>query len=128
MKKTLSEILDISFESINGLLDSKKIIGEMIKVDEETTIIPLTRMTYGLGSGGSEFKLGNEKEKDNNLLFESANEPYPFGGGTLLGINMTPEAFLVIQKGNVKMIKNNEKNDIYKTLIEFLQNTLKMRK
>ncbi len=128
MKKTLSEILDISFESINGLLDSKKIIGEMIKVDEETTIIPLTRMTYGLGSGGSEFKLGNEKEKDNNLLFESANESYPFGGGTLLGINMTPEAFLVIQKGNVKMIKNNEKNDIYKTLIEFLQNTLKMRK
>ena len=128
MKKTLSEILDISFESINGLLDSKKIIGEMIKVDEETTIIPLTRMTYGLGSGGSEFKLGNEKEKDNNLLFETANESYRFGGGTLLGINMTPEAFLVIQKGNVKMIKNNEKNDIYKTLIEFLQNTLKMRK
>ena len=128
MKKTLSEILDISFESINGLLDSKKIVGEMIKVDEETTIIPLTRLTYGLGSGGSEFKLGNEKEKDNNLFFESANEPYPFGGGTLLGINMTPEAFLVIQKGNVKMIKNNEKNDIYKTLIEFLQNTLKMRK
>lgn len=128
MKKTLSEILDISFESINGLLDSTKIVGEPIKVDDGTTIIPITKMTYGFGSGGSEFKIGNTKEKDDNLLFESANETYPFGGGTLLGINMAPESFLIIQNGNIKMIKNNEKNDIYKILIEFLQNTIKMRK
>ena len=53
------------------------------------TIIPVTKVTYGLGTGGSDFPSKNGKEL--------------FGGGGGVGVTITPVAFLVIHNGEVSL-------------------------
>ena len=53
------------------------------------TIIPVTKVTYGLATGGSDFP-----SKSNQEIF---------GGGGGVGVTITPVAFLVIHNGEVSL-------------------------
>ena len=68
------------------MVDSSTIIGDPIKVDADTTIIPVSRVTIGFGSGGSDFQSRHSKE----------TTPLSFGGGGGAGVSVTPVCFLVI--------------------------------
>ncbi len=54
-----------------------------------TTIIPVSKVTYGFASGGADFPSKSNKEL--------------FGGGGGAGVTITPVAFLVINNGDVTL-------------------------
>ncbi len=95
-EQSANGILATTIEKVRDLVDVNTIIGEPIKVDTEITIIPISRVTYGFASGGSDFP-----SKTNAELF---------GGGGGAGITIAPIAFLVINKGEVT-IKHILSND-----------------
>ena len=74
-------MMGVTMEKIRQLVDANTIIGEPITVDG-ATIIPISRVTFGFASGGSDV-----------------------GGGTGAGVSIAPIAFLVISGGNVRTIQ-----------------------
>ena len=91
-------------------------IGSPLKIDEERIIIPLSKITFGFGVGGSEFSSKNEKIISNNLIENDSN--YPFGGGTIGGVNIIPIAFLMIEKDNSKIIRVENDDTLFNKLLE----------
>ena len=88
-EKSASGILGTSIEKIKDLVDVSTIIGETIVISDSIKIIPVSKVTYGFASGGSDFP-----SKHNQELF---------GGGGGAGITITPVAFLVVNNGNVSI-------------------------
>lgn len=83
-------ILESTIEKVKDLVNVSTIIGEPISVQGGVTIIPVSKVTYGFASGGSDFP-----SKTNQEIF---------GGGGGAGVTITPVAFLVIDKyGNVEI-------------------------
>ena len=71
------------------LVDVSTIVGEPIRLSDEITVIPVSKVTYGFASGGSDFP-----SKSNAELF---------GGGGGAGITINPVAFLVLKDGEVTL-------------------------
>ena len=89
-------ILSTTIEKVRDLVDVSTIIGDPINLPEGITIIPVSKVTYGFASGGSDFPSKNNVEL--------------FGGAGGAGITINPVAFLVIKDGDVT-IKHIVSND-----------------
>ena len=88
-EQSASGILGTSIEKIKDLVDVSTIIGDPINVSPSIQVIPVSKVTYGFASGGSDFPSRNNQEL--------------FGGGGGAGITITPVAFLVVKDGNVSI-------------------------
>ncbi|MBQ7861399.1 MAG: sporulation protein YtfJ [Clostridia bacterium] len=88
-EKSAGAILASTIEKIRDLVDTSTIIGEAIYAEGGTTIIPVSKVTYGFASGGADFPSKSSKEL--------------FGGGGGAGVTITPVAFLVISGGEVTL-------------------------
>ena len=87
-KNNVGELFGITTEKIKAMVDVDSILGTPIKI-ENVTIIPVSKVTYGFGTGGSDFATKNK----NDL----------FGGGGGAGITIAPVAFIVISDGDVRI-------------------------
>ncbi len=84
--------MDVTMEKIRQMVDSNTIIGNPINLADGTTVLPVSKVTFGFASGGSD--LPNKAAKD------------LFGGGSGAGVTIAPVAFLVVQPGgNVRLIQ-----------------------
>ena len=115
-QRDINEMLSNSLQNLNLIIDSSKVIGSPLKIDEERIIIPLSKITFGFGVGGSEFSTKNEKIISNNLIENDSN--YPFGGGTLGGVNIIPIAFLMIEKDSSKIIRVENDDTLFNKLLD----------
>ncbi len=104
-KTPVSDLLGISIEKIKEMADVNAIIGEPIKLPDGTTIIPVSKVSYGFASGGSD--LPSKYDKD------------LFGGGAGAGVSIKPEGFLVISPdGAAKMVSMEGSSDPISSAIE----------
>ena len=90
-KNPLGEVLDTSLEKLKKLVDVNTIIGDAITTPDGTTIIPVSKVSFGFATGGSELP--------------TSKPSTPFGGGSGGGVTIQPLAFLVISNGNVKLLQ-----------------------
>ena len=96
MEKSANGILKTTIEKVRDLVDVSTIIGEPINLPDGLTIIPVSKVTYGFASGGSDFPSKNNVEL--------------FGGAGGAGVTINPVAFLVVKDGDVT-IKHIVTND-----------------
>ena len=93
MSKNLPNMLESTIAKIREMVDANSVVGEAITTPEGVTIIPISKISIGMGGGGSDFTTKNGKGPEN-----------PFGGGVGAGVKVTPVAFLVIKEGSVRML------------------------
>ncbi len=91
-KHPIGELMETTMSKIREMVDVNTIIGSPIKTEDGITLIPVSKVSFGFASGGSDFQGKNNSGKDS------------FGGGSGAGVNITPVAFLVVKDGNVRMI------------------------
>lgn len=97
-KSKINEMMGITMEKLREMGDVKTVIGDPITAGD-TTIIPVSKVSYGFASGGSDLPA---KQNPKDL----------FGGGSGAGVTVQPIAFLVINKeGNVRLIQISESSD-----------------
>ena len=94
--KTMSEhpiqgLMGTAMQGMREMVDVNTIIGDPVTTPDGTVIIPVSKVTFGFGSGGSDFPSKTPKEL--------------FGGGTGAGISIQPLAFLVVSNGDVKLLQ-----------------------
>ena len=89
---TLEILVKTAIEKIRDMVDTDTIIGKPIETSNGTTIIPISKVSVGFGSGGSD--LPSKQAKD------------LFGGGAGGGVSIQPIAFITIMPdGNVKLLQ-----------------------
>ena len=81
-----------AMQKIREMIDVNTIIGDPITTPDGTVIIPVSKVSFGFGSGGSDWP---NKNTAKDL----------FGGGAGAGISINPLAFLVISNGEVKLLQ-----------------------
>ena len=80
-------------EKIRTMVDANTIIGTPIQTGD-VTLIPVSRLSFGIASGGSDFTTKNQKP-------EAAKN---FGGGSGASAKLEPVAFLIIRGESVKLL------------------------
>ncbi len=93
MSQNLPNMLDSTIAKIREMVDANSVVGTPITTADGVTIVPVSRISVGLGGGGSDFVSKNQNQHEN-----------PFGGGVGAGVKVTPVAFLVIKEGSVRML------------------------
>lgn len=86
-----------TMEKIRSMVDVNTIIGDPIVTQDGTTLIPISKVTFGFGSGGSDFKSRNSSD----------NAPLCFGGGGGAGVSITPIAFLIVNGADARILPVN---------------------
>ena len=88
----LNSMMDTTMEKIRQMVDVNTIIGEPVICPDGTVIIPVSKVSYGFASGGSDLPSKANPQKEY------------FGGGSGAGVSIQPVAFLVVNNGDVKML------------------------
>jgi len=105
-----------AMNSIQDMIDVNTIIGEPMKIQDNITVIPISKVGFGFAAGGSEFKGETIDEYKKVEKEEQIQYRLPFGGGSGAGVTINPIAFLVIQSNNVKLMPVNHSSAIDKLL------------
>ena len=105
-----------AMNSIKDMIDVNTIIGEPIQASNNIVVIPISKVTFGFATGGSEFKgetvnQYKKQEKDEQIEYR-----LPFGGGSGAGVTLLPVAFLVIQGEMVKLLPVDHSTSLDKLL------------
>jgi len=87
-KNSVSELMETTMTKIREMVDSNSVIGEPITTPDGVTLIPVSRVSPGLGSGR-----GGRRQRQRR-----------FGGGGGAGVKIDPVAFLVIKDGQTRMM------------------------
>ncbi|MCQ2455562.1 MAG: GerW family sporulation protein [Clostridia bacterium] len=82
-------IMDSTLNNLRTMVDADTIIGTPLTVDG-ITLIPVSKVSFGVATGGSDFPNKNNAEL--------------FGGGGGAGVSINPVAFIAINDGNVHMM------------------------
>lgn len=88
-ESNIKGIMDVTMEKLRTMVDADVITGTPVVVGD-ITLIPVSKVAFGLATGGSDFP-----SKSGNQLF---------GGGGGAGVTVSPIAFIVISGSNVKML------------------------
>lgn len=94
-KHELENLMRSTMENLRDMIDVNTVIGDTIETADGNFIVPISKVSFGFASGGSEF--GALDKRDDS-------DKYPFGGGSGAGVSVKPIAFLVIRGDNVKLL------------------------
>ena len=90
MENKVQSLMGLSIDKIKEMVDVNTVIGEPMTLADGMTLIPVSRVSYGFASGGSDVPTKGTQEL--------------FGGGGGAGITIVPIAFLCVTNGNVRVV------------------------
>ena len=90
-KHPINEVLQTTMSRIREMVDTNTVVGQPIVTADGVTIIPVSKLSFGFATGGSDFGKTPNVEKN-------------FGGGAGAGVNVTPVAFLIVKDGSVRLL------------------------
>lgn len=86
--KPLSELMETTMNKVREMVDTNSVIGEPITTPDGVTVIPISRVSFGFGTGGSDY--GKTVDK--------------FGGAGAAGVKIEPVSFLIIKDGVTRVV------------------------
>lgn len=103
-KHPIEGVMGVSMEKIHEMTDVNTIIGDPITSPDGTVVIPVSKVSFGFVSGGSDLPMQNAER---------------FAGGSGAGVTVKPVAFIVIKNdGDVKLMELGAKGGKFDGIIE----------
>ena len=85
----LNDLMRSTMDKIREMVDTNTIVGQPITTPDGVTLIPITKASFGFGSGGGNY---------------GAAQSERFGGGGGAGVKIDPVAFLVVKDGTTRVL------------------------
>jgi len=114
----VEHLMKSTMENLRNMIDVNTVVGDTVEMSNGNCIIPISKVTFGFASGGSDFTLNNENYKDGD---------YPFGGGTGAGVSVKPVAFLVVRNDSVRLLPV-EQDTTYDRIVDTVPQILEILK
>ena len=103
----INSLIEGAMDKIKTIVDSSTVIGQEVKTEDGTTIIPISKVSVGYVVGGGEYA---------DLSSRRVANHYPMAGGSSGGMSMTPVGFLVLNNGQVQFV-NVENKSLYQSIL-----------
>ena len=94
-ENSINKITDNAMDKVRAMADADTVIGKEIVLNNGITIIPVSKVSFGFASGGSDLP-----SKQNRQLF---------GGGSGAGVTVTPTAFIVVKGDDIRLLQLSKK-------------------
>lgn len=104
----ISDLFRISMDSIREMIDVNTVVGDICKLNEKVSVIPISKVKSSFITGGIDQKAQVVKE----------NNEYPFGGATGGTVNISPIGFLVLEDNGVKVLHLDDNVHLYEKIID----------
>ena len=85
----LNDLMRSTMDKIREMVDTNTIVGQPITTADGVTLIPISKVSFGFGSGGGTY---------------GAAQAERFGGGGGAGVKIDPVAFLVVKDGTTRVL------------------------
>lgn len=110
---TIHDLLTSTMDRVRTLVDANTIIGTPIQTGD-TTLIPISKLSFGFGCGGGDFGAKGGK----------ATAPTTNTGGGGGGAKLDPVAFLIIRGDSVKLLPVNPPTNSVDRIVEAVPEVL----
>lgn len=90
----INDLMSTTMQKIREMVDVNTIVGQPITTPDGITLIPVSKLSFGFASGGSDYVSKNKKPGEANT----------FGGGSGAGVNISPVAFLIVKGDSVRVL------------------------
>lgn len=94
-EQPVENLMKSTMENLKDMIDVNTVIGDAVETRDGTYIIPVSKLSFGFASGGSEYTLQKQT---------TATSTFPFGGGSGAGVSVKPVAFLVVKEDGVRIL------------------------
>lgn len=78
-KHPIESLMGTSMESIREMVDVNTVVGEPVQTQDGSTVIPISKVSFGFVAGGGEYAMANKQPV----------EDMPFAGGAGAGVSVT---------------------------------------
>lgn len=96
-KHPIESVMSATLENMRDMVDVNTVIGDAVVTQDGSTVIPVSRVSFGFVSGGGEY---NCKSKP----ADAAAALLPFAGGAGAGVSIEPMGFLVSSADSVRLL------------------------
>lgn len=101
----INGMLETTLQKIKEMVDVNTIIGQEITTSSGITIIPISKVSFGFASGGSDLTKKTEFDE-------------PFVGGAGAGVSIVPVAFMVVNGEDIRLLHISENTNTVDKVIE----------
>lgn len=98
MQHPIDNMMQTTLESIRGMVDVNTVVGAPVTGGKGSTIIPISKVSFGFIAGGGEYAAEEGKSRP------GPEDGFPFAGGTGAGVSVQPVGFLVVDDKSVKVL------------------------
>ncbi|ASW42705.1 GerW family sporulation protein [Clostridium isatidis] len=105
----IENLMRSTMENLKDMIDVNTVIGDSIQTSDGTCIVPISKVSFGFASGGSEFGTAAKYEV-------TKDSKHPFGGGSGAGVSVKPVAFLIVRKDTVRLLNVDHEHPYEKVL------------
>lgn len=98
-ENSFNSTVESLFKGMDSFLTTKTVVGDAIKFDDGTIILPLVDVSFGVAAGA----FAEDNNKKNN-------------GGGGLGGKISPSSVLVIQNGTARLVNVKNQDVVTKVL------------
>lgn len=85
----VGDLMGEAMDKVRQMADANTIVGTPITTPDGVTLIPISKVSFGFGSGGADYGKVDAKN---------------FGGGGGAGVKIDPVAFLVVKDGTTRVL------------------------
>lgn len=117
MQHPIDNMMQTTMENIRGMVDVNTVVGSPVAGAKGTTIIPISKVSFGFVAGGGEYAVDDHKSRT------MMPDVIPFAGGTGAGVSVQPVGFLVVGEDTVKMLPA-QTNGAMERVVELLPQLL----
>lgn len=108
-----------AMENLREMADVTKVVGDAVETPDGHVIIPVSKVTLGFVTGGSEFE-----SIDAESQAQGQQGSFPFGGGSGGGVTIRPMAFLIVGPEEVRLLPV-DRSAIFDRLVDLAPQVLK---
>ena len=99
----IETIISSTMENLKNIIRVDTVVGDPIRLENDTLVLPVSRVSLGFVSGGGEYPPSGKSIAGCKSAIEGGESRLPFAGTTAAGLTVTPVSFLGVHGSEISM-------------------------